>query len=121
MKTIKITLGVTAMVFGVIWLAVFICALSDRLKGVERIDPDEEESPYIPSAEGLSTTPRWKRVIFTPFLALLGGLFFIVVFPMLLVELIFRPRKKPNEEAHQQNGEATSNSAPIKENEASHA
>ena len=97
----KTILGVTAMVFGIVWLAVFICALSDRLRGVERIDPDEEDRADTTSDETTAGVSGWKRVLLAPFFALLAGFMFIILFPMGVVELLFRPRNRSDKEGPQ--------------------
>ena len=97
MQTWKVVLICTGMTVVVVWLAVLICALSDKLKGHRPPEFDEDEPAEQPTSQALRY-PWWRHALLSPFYALfilvtlLLGVLFL---PMVLVEWLWR-ETKPN-------------------------
>lgn len=80
METLKIVLFCSALVVGIVWIAVFICGFSDRLRGVPPPDFTEAEEEELPPKE---PRPWWQHVLLSPFYALF--IVFMVVLGIFLV------------------------------------
>jgi len=80
METLKTLLICSAMVVGIVWVAVFICGLSDRLRGYQPPDFTEGEEYQLPPKQ---SRPWWQHVLLSPFYALL-----IVLMVMLSILLV---------------------------------
>jgi hypothetical protein len=80
MATFKIVLLCSALVVGIVWVAVFLCGLRDRLQGVEPPDFIKGEEEELPPKE---PRPWWQHVLRSPIYALL--IVFMVVLGIFLV------------------------------------
>jgi hypothetical protein len=96
MEALKTTLLLSTFVIGIIWLAVFICALSDKLRGYQ-------PPPCTCAEEQKSGTPKlprtWRQHVVRAPLYLVFLLFAIVLgvlsLPMIVLDRLWSARSKP--------------------------
>ena len=90
METFKIVLSCSAMVVGIVWIAVFICALSDKRRGYRPPDvpESEEQEPAAPPVP----VPWWKWLLRAPLICLfipVALVLGIIVLPMMIFEFLW--------------------------------
>ena len=78
----------------IVWIAVFICALSDKLRGYEPpfTEPEDEAEPH------LQQLSWWQRAIRAPLyfiLALFAVVIGVVCLPMIVLDRFWSSRVKP--------------------------
>jgi hypothetical protein len=90
METFKTVLICSAMVVGIVWIAVFICALSDKLRGYR--PPDFEESEEHEPPTPAAPVPWWKWLLRAPVICLfipVAVVLGIIFLPMMVFEFLW--------------------------------
>lgn len=87
METFKTVLIDSAMFIGIVWIAVFVCGLSDKLRGHRPPDDpesEEQESPTPPVPE-----PWWVSLLRGPLIWLLFPPVVLVLLLIFLPMMVF--------------------------------
>jgi hypothetical protein len=90
METFKTVLICLAMVIGIVWIAVFFCALSDKLRGYRPPDVPESEEQESPTPS--VPVPWWKWLLRAPLICLfipVAVVLGIIFLPMMVFEYLW--------------------------------